>query len=54
MRSTIIAALFIGLACTSNSIYNPIIGSSLDSTSFANVDFIRTTDFNLTMNVNFD
>ena len=34
--------------------YYPILTSSLDPSSYANVDFIRTTDFNLTLGVSFD
>ena len=36
------------------SVHHPIRPSSLDPSSFANIDFIRTIDFNLTMKVDFD
>lgn len=54
MRSLLLPVLLIGTAFSARSIYNPIMGSSLDQSSFANVDFIRTTDFNLTLNVYFE
>lgn len=54
MRSLLLPVLLIGTAFSGRSIYNPIMGSSLDQSSFANVDFIRTTDFNLTLNVYFE
>jgi hypothetical protein len=51
-------AILFGIALHSancfRSLTHPIIPSSLDQSSFANVDYIRTTDFNLTMNVYFD
>jgi len=40
-------------SCFESAFY-PIRGSSLDQSSFANVDFIRATDFNLTLDVDFD
>jgi hypothetical protein len=36
------------------SVYDPLRTSSLDPSSYANIDFIRTYNFNLQMNVNFD
>ena len=36
------------------SVYDPLKTSSLDPSSYANIDFIRTYNFNLEMNVNFD
>ena len=48
--------LVAGLVAVSGyrSATDPIRTSSLDGSSFANIDFIRTVDFNLTMKVDFD
>ena len=48
--------LVAGLVAVSgyHSVSDPIRTSSLDGSSFANIDFIRTVDFNLTMKVDFD
>ena len=50
------AFAIVGVAAqsTNKSVHDPIRPSSQDGSSFANIDFIRTVDFNLTMNVDFD
>jgi hypothetical protein len=44
----------IGLAYSQKSVHDPILTSSMDPSSFANVDVIQTVDFSLEMDVNFD
>jgi hypothetical protein len=54
MRSFVATVFLWGLCLCQKSVYDPILTSSLDPSSFANIDFIKTIDFNLTMNVDFD
>jgi hypothetical protein len=49
---TLIAAA--GAVSAIRSVYEPLRTSSLDPSSYANIDFIRTYNFDLQMNVNFD
>ena len=55
MKLAMVASLAISIVdCNYQSTYHPITTSSLDPSSFANVDFIRTIDFNLSMQVFFE
>lgn len=48
------SVLFLGAASCSRSIYDPILTSSMDPSSYANVDVIQTYDFYLNVDVSFD
>jgi len=54
MRLPVSLCLIAGAVTCFESSFYPIKGSSQDQSSFANVDYIRTTDFNLTLDVDFD
>ncbi|TNV81734.1 hypothetical protein FGO68_gene11354 [Halteria grandinella] len=49
-----IAILLLGTAAFARSVYDPILTSSMDPSSYANVDVIQTYDFTLTVDVSFD
>jgi hypothetical protein len=53
-KAMILAFASLKISLSKKSVYQPILTSSLDPSSFANVDFIRTIDFNISMNVYFD